>query len=382
MDRPDSFSDPGGDPYPTVPIPISGTDRYPAPTSQPPAASAPGTSPHPRPDGFGHPPATPYTPAPDTPARTVSYSLSPLDMFVTEPLPIFRPPAASYPLDEKYPAPSGALPAPREYQDYEGEWSDWVAGRTDPVAYPANAPDSPTRADATGTPPDPYPEETSPHPPEPDDTSEPVSAPTARERLRRRLETIRPTPTAPPDAPRRPDRTRWATVVLGAAGMAALTGAAYVQFVVIGFDDAPPPVPSASTATPISAATPASGDCPSERIGSTVRGNGPGGDASGPEAILAFQHGYYVARSGEQARAVVAPDAAVPSAADIQRGIDTIPAGTTHCVTITPGAFVGQYTVVITEYRAGSPPRGYNPQLVTTMQIGNRTLITAIGPMP
>lgn len=324
---------------------------------------------------------------PGPPAQAAPPPRVPLDAFVTEPLPVLRSPAASYPPGGEYSVPTGGLPVPPGYPDYVGEWSDWVGERSDPASYPAGAPDSlarPNAATAPDTPPDPHTGEVSSRPLEPGDTSEsthaPIEASTARERLRRRRETFRHVPAAPPRGPRQRGRARWATVVLGAAGLAAPAAAAYVQFVVLGSDDAPPPLPSALTAAPVSA--PISGDCPAERIGSTVRGSGPGGDASGPEAILAFQHGYYVARSGEQARNVVAPDAAVSSAADIQRGIDTIPVGTTHCVTITPGAFVGQYTVVVTEYRPGAPPLGYNPQLVTTMQIGNRTLITAIGPMP
>lgn len=330
---------------------------------------------------------------PGPPAPAAPCPRAPLDAFVTEPLPVLRPPA-SLPAGGEYSVPTGGLPIPPGYTAYKGEWSDWVDGRTDPASYPAGVPGPPTRPNsaavpnataAPDTPPGPYTVEAFSRPSESADTSEstppPIEAPTARERLRRRRETIRRVPAAPPRPPRQPGRTRWATVVSTAAGIAALAAAAYVQFVVIGSGDhAPPPRPSGLSATPVSA--PTSGDCPTERIGSTVRGNGPGGDASGPEAILAFQHGYYIARSGEQARNVVTPDATVPSAADIQRGIDTIPAGTTHCVTITPGAFVGQYTVVITEYRPGAPPLSYNPQLVTAVQIGNRTLITAIGPMP
>ncbi|MBF6348511.1 hypothetical protein IU448_05685 [Nocardia flavorosea] len=209
---------------------------------------------------------------------------------------------------------------------------------------------------------------------------------TARERLRARLTThesstpisatTRPTPA--------PGRNRSAPILLGIAGLAALGAAAYVQFAVVGAGEPDPattaPNPPAAAAGDVSSE--ADPNCPAERIGNTIQGNGPGGTGSGTDAIFGFQHAYYVARSAEQARTVVAPDAAVPPAADIQRGIDTIPAGTTHCLRITPGAFVGQYTVVVTEHRPGSAPLGYNPQLVTTMRIGDRTLITGIGPMP
>lgn len=391
MDRPDSFSEPEGDPYPTVPIPLPGTAGYPTmPLSRPAPAFPPGIPPRHRPADSGQPPSTPYAPMSGPPAPGGPYPPASPDAFVTEPLPIFRAPA-SFPAGGEYSVPTGGLPVPPGYPAYEGDWSEWVGGRADPAPYPGGGPESPTRPGpvsapnataAPETPPGPYPVESASWSTEPADTSEstpdPTEAPTARERLRRRREAIRRAPAAPPRAPAQPGQMRWATVLRGAAGMAALAGAAYVQFVVIGSGD--DPRPSALSAAPVSA--PTSGDCPAERIGNSVRGNGPGGDASGPEAILAFQHGYYVGRSGEQARNVVTPDAAVPSAADIQRGIDTIPAGTTHCITITPGAFVGQYTVVITEHRPGALPLSYNPQLVTTVQIGNRTLITAIGPMP
>lgn len=170
-------------------------------------------------------------------------------------------------------------------------------------------------------------------------------------------------------------------MLLGVAGVAALGAAAYVQFAVVGGDEPRAPAAAAPSAT-VPAAPGADPHCVAERVGNTVQGNEPGGTDSGPSAIFGFQHAYYVARSGEQARALVAGDAAVPPAADIQRGIDTIPEGTTYCVRIAPGAFVGQYTVAVTEYRPGSAPLGYNPQLVTTMRIGDRTLITGIGPMP
>ncbi|NUS92418.1 MAG: hypothetical protein HOQ36_08385 [Nocardia sp.] len=265
---------------------------------------------------------------------------------------------------------------------YEGSWSDWVAR---------------TSGEAADTPPDAEPDlYTAPDPEpgtdpadtgdaaghEPAATAEPSPPASARERLRRRLtppEGSAPEP-ARATAPA-PGRRRALPVLLGVAGAAALGAAAYVQFAVVGGEETRSPAATAPSATVPSAAG-ADPHCAAERVGNSVQGNGAGGTDSGPEAIFGFQHAYYVARSGEQARALVAADAAVPPAADIQRGIDGIPAGTTHCVRITPGAFVGQYTVAVTEYRPGSAPLGYNPQLVTTMRIGDRTLITGIGPMP
>ncbi|MBH0774960.1 hypothetical protein [Nocardia bovistercoris] len=121
----------------------------------------------------------------------------------------------------------------------------------------------------------------------------------------------------------------------------------------------------------------AAADCPTERSVGVLRGATDGGTESGPDAVLAFQYAYYVERSGEQARAVVAPDAPISPAAVIQRGIDTIPVGTSHCVrviTITEN----RYSVEVTEYRPGGVPATYNRQTVTTAVVGGRTLITGI----
>jgi hypothetical protein len=118
-------------------------------------------------------------------------------------------------------------------------------------------------------------------------------------------------------------------------------------------------------------------DCPTERADLVVRSAEPGATTSGPDAVLAFQYAYYVDRSGEHARAAVAPDATVSSAAAIQRGIDSIPVGTTHCVRIVTIAD-NRYSVEITEYRPGGAPATYNRQTVTTAVVDGRTLITGI----
>ncbi|QBS40030.1 MULTISPECIES: hypothetical protein [unclassified Nocardia] len=120
-----------------------------------------------------------------------------------------------------------------------------------------------------------------------------------------------------------------------------------------------------------------SGACPTERAAAIVRAAEKGGTTSGPDAILAFQYAYYVERSGERVREVVAPDAAVSPAATIQRGIDTIPAGTAHCVRIVTISD-NRYSVEVTEYRPGGVPATYNKQTVTTAVIDGRTLITGI----
>ncbi|MEV6427026.1 hypothetical protein [Nocardia sp. NPDC051463] len=119
------------------------------------------------------------------------------------------------------------------------------------------------------------------------------------------------------------------------------------------------------------------GACPTERADRVVRSAESGGTGSGPDAVLSFQYGYYVERSGERARQAVAPEAAVSPASVIQRGIDSIPVGTTHCVRIMTLTDT-RYSVEITEYRPGGVPATYNKQTVTTAVVDGRTLITGI----
>ncbi|MFE3443282.1 hypothetical protein ACFXNW_09630 [Nocardia sp. NPDC059180] len=117
--------------------------------------------------------------------------------------------------------------------------------------------------------------------------------------------------------------------------------------------------------------------CPTERTHEVVRGADAGGTGSGPDAILRFQYSYYVDRSAVLAWEVVAPGAAVPPVSVIQRGIDSVAEGTTHCVRVLT-LEQGRYSVEVTEYRPDGQPATYSKQMVTTQVIGGRTLITGI----
>lgn len=177
---------------------------------------------------------------------------------------------------------------------------------------------------------------------------------------------------APPDT-----RRRRAFVVLGVAVLLLVLAAFGVVYLLGsggGGSGSAPVVPSAMQFS--SAGGPAA-ECQAGRTPTEVRGAGRGGAMSGPDAILAFQYAYYVDRSGSSARQLVAPDAAVSPAEVIQRGIDSIPAGTTHCVRIT-GVGDNRYSVEVTEQRPGGVPATYSRQTVTTAEIGGRTLITGI----
>lgn len=168
----------------------------------------------------------------------------------------------------------------------------------------------------------------------------------------------------------------WMPVLAGSVAAAGLLVVAFAQLRPI----AQPATVASSTPSQVAVSESTSAaQCPAERIGDTITGNGGGGMDSGPGVIFAFQYAYYVTRSGAATRDFVTPNASVSPAATIQHGIDGIPVGTTHCVSIAPGASVGQYLVRVTEYRPDSTSITYKPQVVTTARVGSRTLITGIG---
>ncbi|NKY33852.1 hypothetical protein HGA13_12290 [Nocardia speluncae] len=122
-------------------------------------------------------------------------------------------------------------------------------------------------------------------------------------------------------------------------------------------------------------------DCVEARTPERVSGTRPGGTADGADAILTFHHAFYGLRSGTAAREVVATDARVPSSADIQVGIDSLPLGTRFCVHVTSALAatdrVQRWNVEVAQQVPGAPEITHR-QFVTTRVETGHTLITAI----
>ncbi|MGF0320680.1 hypothetical protein [Nocardia fluminea] len=244
-----------------------------------------------------------------------------------------------------------------------------------------NTSDRPSPADGRWTPvlsrpaypelnkPDPEPEPIGE--PEPESVEPPASAPA-------------PAPVAAASARVDPHHARIArlgTVVV--VGVVAVAGISLAVQKLVTPDTVivpmpPPGLASPGPEAPVNFAD--GGPCTSIVTPAKVQGNGIGGTDSGPRAILAFEHAYYTTRSATQAREVVAPDAAVSPAETIQKGIDSIPVGTVHCVTITPQPEPGTFVVeIVARQRASSS--GYR-QIITTTMIDGRHLITNIASAP
>ncbi|MFD6057829.1 hypothetical protein [Rhodococcus wratislaviensis] len=187
-----------------------------------------------------------------------------------------------------------------------------------------------------------------------------------------------------PDQADRARRNRRA--LIGAFSAVALVtvagvGAAAISFTGSSSNAQPLDIPGTTTASaestpPAPTAASTVSWCPALALDDRVEGNGTGGTDSGPNAILAFDHGFYVARSGTEARRVVAPDSQVASAEQLQEGIDQTPEGTEHCLSIRPLA-PGEWAVDVQEKRPNGEVNVY-PQIFRTDNRDGQVLVTAI----
>ncbi|WP_306358577.1 MULTISPECIES: hypothetical protein [unclassified Nocardia] len=184
-------------------------------------------------------------------------------------------------------------------------------------------------------------------------------------------------PSRPAPAPR---RSPWRAVMVGIGVLGlVVTGAD----VVIGRDGAPASSGGPTATVPASARRVVSGNAPGCAT-TTPRGDlaaavaGPDRlrATDGAHAITVFEAAYYLARSGERARQLVAASASIPEPAAIQAGIDSLPAGTTYCATITTLA-AGLHEVEIREAHPGGVERLWRQQISTTTA-AEGAVITAI----
>ncbi|MBY4212619.1 hypothetical protein HQO27_01720 [Rhodococcus fascians] len=132
---------------------------------------------------------------------------------------------------------------------------------------------------------------------------------------------------------------------------------------------------------------PVTAPAPTSTAPSTTAVAGPdcsmpqGDQLSGAGVIAAFEHAYYVQRSGAAAHALISPDAP-PDApftvvANLDAGIATVAPGTTYCLDIDalrPGIF----TLTLTESSPqGSPGTQYR-QRITTTEVDGAYVIASI----
>ncbi|NLE78457.1 MAG: hypothetical protein GX610_02575 [Rhodococcus sp.] len=191
-----------------------------------------------------------------------------------------------------------------------------------------------------------------------------------------------PQPPQPPQVPhpqQPPKQKSKRPILIGAFGAVA---ALLVGIVVIAIASKPGGLGNDDTANAAAPTTTAAADnfCVESTDGNTITSNGPGDQSSGPNVILAFEHAYYVARDGEQAYALSAPDALAVDAQDIQDGIDQAPVDTDYCATITERA-PGQFKLDLAVRMSASKVENYEMYIDTT-EIDGKSFITRMGSKP
>lgn len=163
-----------------------------------------------------------------------------------------------------------------------------------------------------------------------------------------------------------------AAVVVVAGVLAAVVGSLLSG----AREDPQPRDPVAVLRATSSAPPPPADECPEQVDGPVTVGNDEGDQTSGPGVIKAFDYAYYVRRSGEAARAVATPNG-VGTTTDLQKSIDTRPAGTSHCLRITDRG-TGLYAVTLTETQPDQAQPTVYRQLIQTVQANGKTWIASI----
>ncbi|MDH6284447.1 hypothetical protein [Prescottella agglutinans] len=131
-------------------------------------------------------------------------------------------------------------------------------------------------------------------------------------------------------------------LLIGGVAVALIAIASAATVIVIGGGDTategtpkPAAVAAATTSATSTTSTAPEAAAPAWCADSTADGRsvgrGPGGTSDGPGVIRAFDHAYYVERSGARVASLMVAPNAVP---EIQKFIDGVPLGSEHCVTI------------------------------------------------
>jgi len=174
-------------------------------------------------------------------------------------------------------------------------------------------------------------------------------------------------------------RHRTPLLVIGLITLVVMVGIGVAAGRLLGAGAGDTPAdPAVALGPPTSTADPTSDEieCPTRTEGATTTGRDPGNQTSAPNAIKAFNYGYYKWRSGNAARAVVSSNAKVGTAIQIQSAIDVLDPDLRYCLSITDRG-KGVYGVELTEI----PPIGQSRvirQKITTTEIGGKYWIAAI----
>ncbi|NKV32781.1 hypothetical protein GS921_24330 [Rhodococcus hoagii] len=158
--------------------------------------------------------------------------------------------------------------------------------------------------------------------------------------------------------------------------LVVLAGAAW--FLASLLEDMDSSSPAALTVPTTEASAPASEpqSCEVTESDTVTTGDGEGDQDSVAGVILAFQHAYYVERDAKKMEPLLAKDSNIRDLDALQKGIDSVERGTTHCLRITPEGDKAALTEV-TEVAPDGAETVFE-QRVTTTRDSDRVRIVSI----
>lgn len=214
--------------------------------------------------------------------------------------------------------------------------------------------------------------------------------PPHRFRRRQALPSLPPAEETPPDLPPAPvvtERPRRRNVGLALGGVLAVAALVTGIGVMSVTDDPAPTAPAALATTPAQASAPRTGSvssvvspvaappwCVTATTPDSTTANGAGDVASPVGIITAFEHAYYVQRSGEAVAALMRSPAPPER---IQGVIDATPVGTQHCVTIVPAEAPDVHAVALA-LRTPSGAESLIRSRITTVPVDGGYRISAV----
>ncbi|NLU85010.1 hypothetical protein [Rhodococcus sp. HNM0569] len=270
----------------------------------------------------------------------------------------------------------------------------WLTGDDQPAQSPAGKPPKAPKAAKPPKPPKASKAPKAPKPPKEPKAPKPAKEPkppTAVEEPRAVKEPKPPKPPKEPKAPKPPKEPgsgRTGLLIGGAVALVAVVAGGIVLATMgsRGGNDvdgkataAAPTSADAGAGAGAGAGTPAADWCTPSDDGTTVVGNGPGGFADGPDAIMGFEYGIFVERNATKALEHMVPNAL--HADQVQAtAIDPIEVGTQHCLSITKS---GPESYDLTITRMSDSGEKLDPpwtNRVRTATLDGRTLVVEMVP--
>lgn len=177
--------------------------------------------------------------------------------------------------------------------------------------------------------------------------------------------------------PRR--RNRGQSAIIGAAAVVGLIVVVLVAVIVVAAQSKETEVPTIAqtestaptTTSPSTSSVPPPPPTNGEVVGVPIEfgPDDPGNQNGGAAAIAAYDHAYYVKRSGAEAVALYAPGAQ-PAAGLAQNAIDANPPGTRHALVITPVAVGSEYDVLLKITWPENPEQEFRQKFFMTYSDG------------